>query len=282
MTSVLLVTCDWFPRGEPGAELIDRELRDRGVDFRWVSWTDPAVDWSSATLVVVRATWDYDDRRPEFLAWARAVGPALVNSAEVIEWNTDKAYLLELAAAGVPVVPTILVEGEEELPPAIAAFETAVVKPSVGAGGRGVVIFPSTAAGPGPSVEPGLGAPPWVVQPLVESVRTEGERSVFWLGGPVSAARKVPGGDEIRVHEEYGGSTRAAALDEEQVDLARRAMEAAEKVTGQTLAYARVDMMRLADGSLAVSELEVTEPGLYLDVLPENAAALADVVTRLL
>ena len=36
--------------------------------------------------------------------------------------------------------------------------------------------------------------------------------------------------------------------------------------------------MRLDDGRLVVGELEVTEPGLYLDVLPANAEAFADVV----
>ena len=42
---------------------------------------------------------------------------------------------------------------------------------------------------------------------------------------------------------------------------------------GGRLDYARVDLMRDADGGLAVSEVEVTEPGLYLDLLPGNAAA---------
>jgi hypothetical protein len=41
-------------------------------------------------------------------------------------------------------------------------------------------------------------------------------------------------------------------------------------------------MMRLADGRLAVSELELIEPGLYLDVHPGNAALFADVVTGVL
>jgi hypothetical protein len=49
-------------------------------------------------------------------------------------------------------------------------------------------------------------------------------------------------------------------------------------VLGTALDYARVDMMRLADGTLAVSELEATEPGLYLDVLPANAEPFADLV----
>jgi hypothetical protein len=54
---------------------------------------------------VVRSCWDYVPRRAEFLAWAQRV-PRLANPAEVLAWNTDKRYLRELAAAGVPVVPT--------------------------------------------------------------------------------------------------------------------------------------------------------------------------------
>ena len=55
-------------------------------------------------------------------------------------------------------------------------------------------------------------------------------------------------------------------------------MAVAERVLGVPLDYGRVDMMRLADGRLAVSELELVEPGLYLDVVPENAAPFADLV----
>jgi hypothetical protein len=36
------------------------------------------------------------------------------------------------------------------------------------------------------------------------------------------------------------------------------------------------------EGELVVSELEATEPGLYLDVVPENAGPFADLVLRLL
>jgi len=40
--------------------------------------------------------------------------------------------------------------------------------------------------------------------------------------------------------------------------------------------------MRMPDGTLAVGELEVAEPGLYLDVVPQNAPAFADMVEGLL
>lgn len=276
---VLLVTCTSFASGEPGHHHLDRALAERGVSARWVCWDDPSVDWA-AGLVAVRSTWDYETRREEFLAWARSV-PRLLNGAEVFAWNTDKAYLPELAAAGVPVVPTLLVDGEESLPEAIASFDVAVVKPCVGAGGRGVVLFDGTDGGPADLDESMLGPAPWVVQPLVESVRTEGEGSVFVLGGEVvSAAQKRPAAGEIRVHEMYGGSTVAVPVAEDAADLARRTLAAAERLLGRTLDYARVDHLRLPDGTLALSELEVTEPGLYLDVLPDNGAAFADLVVR--
>ncbi|MEP6817354.1 MAG: hypothetical protein ABI873_17575 [Marmoricola sp.] len=272
MTTVLLVTFALMPDGEPGGEVLVDAFAAADADARWVVWDDPTVDWASADIVAVRATWDYDSRLEEFLPWARSVGTGLLNGAHVFEWNTDKTYLVSLAEAGLPVVPTLVAEEEGDLPSAIATYECAVVKPTVGAGGRGVVVFDGADGAPVGLDEGALGVGPWVVQPLVESVRTEGEYSVFVLGGePVAQVRKVPVGGEIRVHEWYGGSTTVVDLDPDAADLARRTVAAAETILASTLTYGRVDLLRMPDGTLAVSELEVTEPGLYLDVLPGNA-----------
>ena len=278
---LLLVTCSAWPVGEPGHEALESALADRGITARWVAWDDPDVDWAES-LVAVRSAWDYDSRLEEFLGWARSV-PRLMNGADVFTWNTDKAYLVELAATGLPVVPTISVDGEEELPSALAEFDQAVVKPRVGAGGRGVVVFDGVDGGPAGLDESELSPGPWIVQPLVASVRTEGEYSVYVIGGePRSMVRKVPVGAEIRVHEMYGGSTVAVPVTDEAAALARRTVAAAGDLLGHRLDYARVDHLRLADGTLAVSELEITEPGLYLEEIPRNGAAFADMVLRLL
>lgn len=285
MIDVLLVTCAAWPAGEPGGDLVVRELADRGVSAAWVAWDDPGVDWAEARRVLIRSTWDYERRRDEFIDWARKVQQltTLVNTAQVVEWNTDKIYLLDLIEAELPVVPTLGVDSEFELAPAVATFEPAVVKPRVGAGGRGVVVFDLEPGGPEGLDESQLQPGPWVVQPLVESVHTEGETSVFVLGGRVvSQVRKLPAAGEIRVHEEYGGTAEAVEVTAEAGDLALRTVEVAEKLLATVLPYARVDLMRLADGQLVVSELEVVEPGLYLDVVPGNAAAFADVVADLL
>jgi glutathione synthase/RimK-type ligase-like ATP-grasp enzyme len=279
---VLLATFSLLPDGEEwtGTNHLLEALAARDIDARWVVWDDPEVDWS-AGLVAVRATWDYETRREEFLDWARSL-PWLLNSAEVFAWNTDKSYLPQLAEQGVPVVPTVIVHERADLPGVVQRFPTAVVKPTVGAGGRGVMVLESTQQADGlADADAGahLGPGPWAVQPMVESVRTEGETSVFVLDGAVvSQAQKTPANGEFRVHEEYGGTTVAVDVTEEAAGLARRAVEAASALLGETLDYARVDQMRLPDGTLAVSELEVTEPGLYLEILPGNADAFADLV----
>ena len=71
------------------------------------------------------------------------------------------------------------------------------------------------------------------MQPLVASVRTEGETSVFVLDGrAVSQVDKLPSGDEIRVHDHFGGASRPVPLRDEAASLALRAMAAAERVLG--------------------------------------------------
>ncbi|QWZ08190.1 hypothetical protein KRR39_23150 [Nocardioides panacis] len=269
---VLLVTCAPLPDGETDGHLLVEDLAARGLTSRWVAWDDADVDWSRAGVVAVRSTWDYESRREEFLDWSASVGPALLNGADVFAWNTEKAYLLDLLAAGLPVVPSVLAGTRAEVVSAARGFGVAVCKPVVGAGGRGVVVLDR------PDL-PVRGHGPWLVQPLVESVRTEGEVSVFTIDGrAVAQVRKVPGDGEVRVHEEYGGRSGAVPLEEPHAALATRTVQVAERLLGARLAYARVDLMRLADGSLAVGELEATEPGLYLDLVPEVATAFGAMV----
>ncbi|MFC6286000.1 RimK family alpha-L-glutamate ligase [Nocardioides sp. GCM10027113] len=277
MPDVLLATFNLMPDGEPGGDHLLTALARRGVDARWERWDDPEVDWAAARLVVVRSTWDYHRRLDEFLAWARHVEKVttLLNGADVFTWNADKAYLADLG--DLPVVPTDLLDDANLLPgltAALAEHGAVVVKPRTGAGGVGVVVAESLED---QRLE-GLTASPWVVQPLVESVRTEGETSVFVLEGHATAqVDKLPAEGEIRVHELYGGGSRPVQLDPEALELAERAVAVVGSRFGEVPAYARVDMMR-HDGRLVVSELELIEPGLYLDVIPDNAAAFADLL----
>ena len=275
---VLLATYQLAPTGEDGGDLLLAALADRGIDAAWAVWDDADVDWSAADLVAVRSTWDYHRRLPEFVAWARrtAALTRVLNGPETFAWNADKSYLVALGDR-VPTVPTRTLGDATLLPvlrEATAEWGSVVVKPATGAGGLGVVLAD---AADDPRLE-GLGAAPWVVQPLVASVRTDGEISVFVLDGtPVLQVDKVPAGDEIRVHEHFGGSSRAVPLDADLAATALAAVRAAEELGGERLDYARIDLLR-HDDRWAVSEVEAIEPGLYLDVAPAMAGHFADLV----
>ncbi|MCL8025217.1 ATP-grasp domain-containing protein [Nocardioides bruguierae] len=285
---VLLATCALLPQGEPGGDALVAALATRGVDAAWAVWDDPSVDWAGADLVAVRATWDYHLRPEAFLTWARAVEDAtvLLNGADAMTWSSDKEYLLRLSAE-VWTVPSVPIEVEDVvggLRPAFERWGTLVVKPRVGASGQGLVV----ATGLEDPRLLGLTPGPWLAQPLVASVRTRGESSVVLVAGrPVAQVDKRPGsagdGADVRVHEEYGGTSVAVPVDPDAGALARAAVEATQKLLGreEALDYARVDLLEM-DGMLVVSEVELVEPGLYLDLVPAVADAFAEhLVTRL-
>jgi len=284
MPELLLATAAYMSDGEPGAPVLDAVLTERGEDFAWVVWNDPGVDWESARVVASRSPWDYAEHLPEFLAWAERLGPRLLNGADVFGWNHDKAYLADLHVSGeLPVVPTREAASREEFAAALDVYGVMVVKPRVGYGGAGLIVVDDLD-------DPRLGRPvrstpdypelpgPWICQPVVESVRTAGETSVFVLDGEITAQfRKITSGEDLRVNEEFGGSVRQVAVDAEAQAVARAADDWCTERFGRPLDYARVDLVEL-DGRLVIGELELIEPGLYLDVSDANAGPFADLL----
>lgn len=77
-------------------------LRHRGLQARSLAWDDPAV--VEADLVILRAAHDRITRSAEFLAWTRRPRN-LLNAPDVLAWNVDRRYLIDLQYAGVPIAP---------------------------------------------------------------------------------------------------------------------------------------------------------------------------------
>ena len=143
MERIALVTAAAARNLDEDLAPLEAATRAAGASPSIVEWDDAAIDWSVFDLVVLRSTWDYSQRLPEFLRWIDRASPltTLVNPREVVRWNTDKHYLAQLAKAGVPVVPSTFVEPGEDAGRALDAFlanasDEFVVKPSIGAGSR--------------------------------------------------------------------------------------------------------------------------------------------------
>ena len=260
-------------------------LRDRGITAEPAVW-DAELDWSSYDAVVVRSTWDYAERLPEFLAWADRVGGVsrLLNSADVLRWNTDKRYLADLERAGIPIVPTqFLAPGD---PPA-HRFEHVehVVKPVVSAGSRGTLrLGPAEVershAHAASLLDAGRGV---MVQPYLHDVDEHGETALLYLDGRFShAMRKGPLlttgmslTEELFLQEEMSPRDASAA----ERELADGILDAVPAALQADLMYARVDLLPSPDGPRLL-ELELAEPSLFLDHHPPAAGALADAVVR--
>ncbi|MEU5939857.1 hypothetical protein ABZ807_11800 [Micromonospora sp. NPDC047548] len=287
-TRVALVTCDRLAELDPDDQLVLAPLAARGVTAEVAVWDDPAVDWVGYDLVVLRSPWDYALRRDEFVAWAQTV-PALVNPAEVVHWNTDKRYLGELSAAGVPVVPTSWVApGESWRPPADAGEY--VIKPAVSAGsqdtGRYDLADPEhrelAAAHVRRLSEAGRLT---MVQPYLSAVDTAGETALLFLAGPQGLAfshaiRKgaMLDGPDLGVEGLYKPEEISARIaGPEQLAVAERVL-AAVPGGSQRLLYARVDLIPGPDGTPVLVELELTEPSLFLGYADGAADRLADAV----
>jgi glutathione synthase/RimK-type ligase-like ATP-grasp enzyme len=257
-------------------------LADRGAEVSRPCWDDETVAWSELDLAVVRTTWDYAERREEFLAWAERTAEAVrvLNTPDVLRWNTHKSYLIELEERGAPVVPTAwLARGDRvEVTDIVTGrgWSGALAKPAVGVGGRGLVrIDDLDPAAAQPQVDALLQAGDVLVQPFLERVETQGELSVVVIDGEAShAVRKRPQDGEYRVQEERGARHELVPLDPDAVALAEWVVEA----TGQELLFARVDLLEDEVGALQVVELEATEPDLYLVHASEGTQRLADAI----
>ena len=94
--------------GRPGRS--PPALAALGIAADIVAWDDPAADWAAFDLVAVRNTWDYPAAPRRSSSPGPSDVPRLVNPSPVLRWTTDKRYLVELEAAGLPVVHTTFVE----------------------------------------------------------------------------------------------------------------------------------------------------------------------------
>lgn len=279
MPDVILATGREMPRPESESPLLISALGRLGLSAALRSW-GPGTDWSAASLVVVRTTWDYTANRSAFLTWAHecAAVTSFVNPVEVLASNSHKGYLCELARAGVPVVPTRMLECGSALRDQDEALgqikEEAVVKPAVSAGARG------TRRGSPAELAPHLAAllrsGDALVQPFVGEVR-EGEKSLVFFGGDFHhAVRKVPAPGDYRVQALYGGRVEPTRTRPVELEVARAALAQ----VAVPLSYARVDLVETSEGP-AVMELELIEPELFLSHHPSAAGRFAAVLAGL-
>lgn len=262
--------------------LLGEALARRGIRTERVDWARPDVDWAAVPRALFRTTWDYFLRWDEFRAWLEraAARTELINPPALIRWNTDKHYLAELSAGGVPTVETRFLDRGHpgSLADALddAGWEEAVLKPAISGGGRHTYRVRRAAVGEHEAIaRERIDAEDMLLQPFLEDVVARGEVTLVVLGGEVShGVLKVARQGEFRVQDDFGGTVHPHAPTVDEIAVAEAAIAACPVAP----LYGRVDLVRAADGRLAVMEVEVVEPELWLRLHPPAAERFADLL----
>ena len=256
-------------------------LDSAGIKHQVAYWDDDSISWSSFKAVLIRSPWDYIEKLPEFLAWAKMVSvkSILLNPLPVITSNTDKHYLQELRALGIKTVPSRFIEpehhAEDGLKDFLDAFAHAefVVKPAVGAGSKDAQRYGRE------EIEAALmhirrmqlKNRSTLLQPYLSKVDSAGETALMYFNGAFShAIRKGPllkrneGPTEKLFAPEQ---IMARVPSEDELHIAEQIVAAIPGIFGiqESLAYARIDLLRDESGNPCLLELELTEPSLFFN-----------------
>lgn len=259
------------------------------------AWDDFTVSWARYDAIVLRSTWDYHTRLPEFLRWCERVDRVsrLFNPLPMVRWNTDKHALADLEAAGIPIVPTRFVEPDADPLAVLQAFLAGcpdaaeyVVKPTVSVGSCDTQRYRreqefAAANHIGRLLDDGRSA---MLQPYLDAVDTHGETAQLYFDGGFShALRKAallrpdePPLDHLRLPDAI--ATREPDADELQV--AETVLAFLRARSDWPPLYARIDLIRDGCGQPRLLELELTEPSLFLTYVPAAAERFAAVLAR--
>ncbi|WP_432199839.1 ATP-grasp domain-containing protein [Erythrobacter sp. W53] len=251
-----------------------------GLELVELDWHAPLADFDGIELALLGTAWDYQDHAAAFLARLKELeeyGITVCNSSNIVRWNLDKGYLRELGEAGLPTIPTLW-HGDVGQSEVLAGFDhfatdKVVVKRQVGAGGMGQHSFTRESL---PDADWSMGHAS-MIQPFLPSIVEEGEFTLVFIDGEFShGVRKRAAQGEYRIQSLYGGTEEDYAPSSQ--DLAS-AQSVVDTLPFPDWLYARIDMVRLPSGTLAVMEAELIEPYLYPQQGPELGTRLARAIT---
>ncbi len=276
--SITIVTHAGAPDGVSDDHLLAEAIMEAGGDVRYAAWTDASVDWSASAVTVVRSTWDYHLHPAAWFRWLERAAPltSLTNAPDLIRWNSEKTYLLDLASRGVPVVPTVLLREASDLLVTCGdrGWTDIVVKPSIGASSfsarrfRGAEIASEGVEHTRKLTLSGKA----LLQPYQPTIENARERSLVYIDGIFCHAFSKPGF--------YNGLSETELPRHLPSQNEFMLAEGVLAVLPVSPVIARIDLVP-ADGGPLLMEAELIEPLLALRLCHATSQSLAQSLVRL-
>ena len=267
-------------------ELVINALKEKNLSVVKKDWNDSIFDWETTRSILFRSTWDYFDKFELFKKWFNKTKNKclMINSAETIEWNIDKHYLLDLQEHQIPIPNSEFIQRRSSIDLLELMqkknWNEIVVKPTISGAAKNTYRLKRGEINQfNPSWEKLIYQEDFIIQEFQNNVITEGEVAMIVIGGKFTHAvlKKAKEGD-FRVQDDFGGSIAIYNPSKEMVKLA----EKCTRILTPIPSYARVDIIWDNFRDLAVSELELIEPELWFRLNPNAAQKLAQHVDLIL
>lgn len=266
-------------------QLLFDPFERRGWQAEEISWHETDVDWDEFDAVIIRSTWDYQKNPQAFFEVLTSISRSsaiLENNLDLVRWNLDKTYLRDLSNQQIDIVPSLWKEffDVQEYAHFFEEFSTdeIIIKPTISANAEDTFrIQRDDSDECAEKLRTIFSNRPFIVQPFLENIITEGEFSLFYFGDTYShTILKAPKKDDYRVQEEHGGRLQTVAPEEEMLTISEQILE----LLHPTPLYSRIDLVRNQENKFLLMELELIEPSLYFNMDDESPDRFAEVFNR--
>ena len=262
--------------------LIISPLREFGWDCDFVSWESRNIDWDQYKSVIIRSTWNYQEKFENFIKVLSEIDTSsafLYNSIDIVKWNINKQYLNDLEEKKIEIVPSMFYMNfnSKEIYELFSSFNSKklIIKPCISANADFTYILDQNSFNDIiDTLKVFFKKREFIIQPFIENIKFEGEYSLIFFGNKLShALLKTPKNGDFRVQEEHGGILKSIINPE--IDLIKFGERVIENLPEPCL-YSRVDIVK-HNNKFLLMEVELIEPSLYFNMDSKSSTRFAKV-----
>ena len=265
--------------------LLKTELEKLGLRVIKKAWNSLDFNWSETKFAVFRSTWDYFDKFRDFKTWLEKVKEetTFINSYELINWNLDKKYLIELNKKGINIPTSEVITKEDNLTLANLFkkynFNEAIIKPTISGAARDTYRITKNNFYDYENKFFDLKSKEDLIfQEFLNNIISQGEISLIFIGRKYThAVKKIAKEGDYRVQDDHGGRVEVYNATNEEILFAQDCLEKCPTLP----IYSRIDIIYDNKNEICLGEIEMIEPELWFRNNKNAAKLLASEINKL-
>ena len=264
--------------------LLKTELDKLGLRVIKKAWNSLDFNWSETKFAIFRSTWDYFDKFRDFKTWLEKVKEetTFINSYELINWNLDKKYLIELNKKGINIPTSEVITKEDNLTLESLFkkhdFSEAIIKPTIsGAARETYKISKNNFYNYEKKFFNLKSKEDLIFQEFLSNITSRGEISLIFIGENYThAVKKIAKEGDFRVQDDHGGSVEVYDASKEEILFAQNCLAKCPILP----VYSRVDIIYDNENEISLGEIELIEPELWFRNNKNAAKLLANEISK--